>query len=257
MRIICASAHLVHRVAACCIVCCSVLQYAIVCCSVLVISSSAQSCDVTRMNSLCCIYHRVTLHVWYIYIYIYIYIYVVSRVINMNQYVWGRKFSWVCRSLMQCLAMCCSVLQCVAVYYKCVCGPADAWISQVTHRSHIWISVDTRMNVWSNTCKWAPKHVWMRRVAVCCNELQCVAVCYKYLSGRAYACISQVAHVNDLCDPRMNVWSSTLKSVLLHVRMRRVAVCCSVLQCVAVFHKYCVVSRRRSDCVTMYNSSLT
>ena len=63
--------------------------------------------------------------------------------------------------LVDCVAVCCSVLQCVAVY---------RWPLFVCH--HKWLGLSH----------------WVECVAVCCNMLQCVAVCCMVLQGVKVRC---------------------------------------------------------------------
>ena len=112
---------------------------------------------------------------------------------------------------LQCVAVCCSVLQCVAANDNVgrsrniksdICAP-DVY-TDGRHNTHMnesyleygKISVDKR----------GFEFVFVQ-IAVCCRVLQCVAVCCSVLQCAA-------------------VWCSVMQCV---------AVCCSVLQCVAVY----------------------
>jgi len=102
---------------------------------------------------------------------------------------------------MQCVAVCCSVLQCVAVC--CTILQCVAVCCSVLHN-----------------------------IAVCCSVLQCVAVCDKrqnssYPSHADKHALSHVVYGSEVLLV-FNVESCS-SSVL-----QRVAVCCSVLQCVAL-----------------------
>jgi len=119
---------------------------------------------------------------------------------------------WCCSVLqcVQCVAVCCSVLQHDVVHYSallCVCTHctgARAAKGDLFARSYPpwWCSV-------------------LQCVAVCCSVLQCVAVrCCALLCVAVRCCVSQC-----VC--------SVLQCVV--VRLQYVAVRCCVLQCVAVF----------------------
>jgi len=97
----------------------------------------------------------------------------------------------VCCSMLQCVAVCCSMLQCVqcvAVSMCCYC------VSQPNLR--LWVL-----------------HVWYKCVAVCCSVLQYVAVC------------------PVCCSVYMLLLCQSAKRACVGVA-RVVQVCCSVLQCV-------------------------
>jgi len=104
----------------------------------------------------------------------------------------------VCGSMLQCAAVCCRVLQCVALCYSSF--------------SRVW----TRL--------WALRILIgsvLQCATVCRSVLQCVAVCYSVLQCVA-VCYSSF----------FRVWTSL--SALRVPQRQRVAVCCSVLKCVAV-----------------------
>ena len=105
--------------------------------------------------------------------------------------------------MLQFVAVCCSALQCVAVWYSvllgvavcCKCCSIFLWSSQIASRRRAALLQCAEVCCIALQC-----------VAVCCSVFQCVAVCCSALQGVAVCC-----------------------SVL-----QGVAVCCSVLQCVAV-----------------------
>ena len=99
--------------------------------------------------------------------------------------------SSVCCSMLQRVAACCSVLQrvavCCSVSFRLVASSCTFLPS--TFAMYVCVAV------------------WVQRVLVCCNALQCVAVYYNVLQCAAMCC-----------------------SVL-----QPVAACCSVLQCASLF----------------------
>jgi len=128
----------------------------------------------------------------------------------------------VCCSVLQCVAVCCSGLQWVAVYYNLTMGS--------TLRSS---SV-------------------LQCVAVCCSVLQWVAVGCSVLQldyGQHIAFVEcyqlhTTSIYRSVCERHVYVCVSTCVCVCVHIPSRiyrvcccvlQVAVCCSVLQCVAVY----------------------
>ena len=114
-----------------------------------------------------------------------------------------------------CVAVCCSVLQCVAVLDPLTCLPCLI----LCHDSFVHVpSLIHFCRCSQNGSLWwtllAKKVVC---VAVCCSVLQCVAVCCSVLQCVAVCC--SVLQCIAVC-------CSVLQCV---------AVCCSVLQCTAVY----------------------
>jgi len=111
-----------------------------------------------------------------------------------------------------CVAVCCSALQCVAVYYSVSCFKSDIPYSRPRLLHPI------RFVVVGGGCQ----------TKVYCSALQCVAVCCSVLQYVAVRCSALQ------CTPAYPV-----SHQLFHIRgpdcfIRCVAVCCSVLQRVAV-----------------------
>jgi len=135
---------------------------------------------------------------------------------------------------LQCVAVCCSVLHCVAkisstifVYCKfnielpfesiciclcifvcmlvcvCVCVGMSADSAAAT-----WLRASAATNC-ANSCS------VMQRAAVCCSALQCVAVCLKF--------VNTMSKIHKYNDDRADSFEFPC-----------VTVCCSVSQCVAV-----------------------
>jgi len=144
-------------------------------------------------------------------------------------------------SVLQCVAVCWSVLQCVAVCALVRCSLVHGKRLLYTHE---WVI--------PHTC------------AVCCNVLQCVAVC-------CVVCCSLIRGKMNYLPPRMSlpthmcgvlqcaaVRCSVLRSVLQCDASKKwliyphewviphtCAVCCSVLQCVAVCCVVCCSLMRK------------
>ena len=117
--------------------------------------------------------------------------------------------------MLQCVAVCCSVLQCVTKQSTTTrhTRPVTNLKSSVTHQK----SVLQCVAVWCSV---------LQCVAVCCSVLQCVVVYCNVLQCVAVCC-SVLQSVAECCSVLQ--CAAVCCSVL-----RCVAVCCSVLQCVAV-----------------------
>jgi len=117
--------------------------------------------------------------------------------------------------MLQCVAVCCSVLQCVA-------APLVKALTTV----HVF----ARLPV---VCCGV-----LQRVAVCCSVLQCVAVCYSVLQCVAVCC-SVLQCVAACCS----VLRSRIKArATVHMFARLPVVCCNSLQCVVVCCVQCVAA---------------
>jgi len=129
--------------------------------------------------------------------------------------------------VLQCVAMCCSVLQCVAALpCSIVGGPRETRDSQTTWRILQWVGVCCSV---------------LQCVAVCCSVLQCAAVCcnlYVVVSqeGHERLVIQKHLHVFelDVADRKFHLYNAVRCSVVQCVAVRR-----SVLQCVAVLTCIC------------------
>ena len=118
----------------------------------------------------------------------------------------------------QCVAVCCSVLQCQHPYCLLVC-------------------CSEFLRVAESSCV-------LQCATVCCSEFLCVAVCQSVL-----LCCQCVASKNPAHQCRIRVQISPLLAGVL----QRVAVCCSVLQCVAV---YCSMLQCVAVCCSALHSHL-
>jgi len=114
----------------------------------------------------------------------------------------------VCCSVLQCIAVCMSVLQRVILLQ-----------AQETYKQGNYWHVAVCCSVLQ--CVAVCCSV-LRHVALCCNALQCVAVCYLSCGRRG------VNTSKPFATP--NIFARSLCCSVLQC----VAVCCSVLQCVAV-----------------------
>jgi len=125
-----------------------------------------------------------------------------------------------CCSVLQCVAVCCSVLQCVAV----CCGVLRCF----------------KMCAQTGLLSW---HLWGR---VCCSVLQCVAVCCSVLQCVAVSCSVQIyshlleklfANICMCVEVCCSLCCSVLQCVAVCCSViKNIALCCSVLRCVAVFN---------------------
>jgi len=115
---------------------------------------------------------------------------------------------------LQCVAVCCSVLQCVAVFDVCCSVILETVLAQ--------------------TRRVADASEKMQRVAVCCSVLQCVAVCCSVLQSVAVS-YSRLCSRELVASPMRVGGCSLLQYVTLCCNaLQCVAICCSVLQCGAV-----------------------
>jgi len=121
-------------------------------------------------------------------------------------------------------AVCCSVLQCVAMLQG-----ATGAISASNNGVHNKVTSAVCCSV-------------LQRVAVCCSVLQCAAVCCNVL-----VCVAVCHRHNQRLYPRR--WHRSHASTMLQC----VAVCCSVLQCVAVC---CSVLQRVAACCSVPQARL-
>jgi len=189
----------------CVAVCCSVLQCVAVCCSVLqcvAVCCSVLQCVAVCMRSVTSVQKHMA-PLWRHH----------GTNVSDDAYgwvmwrMWMRHVTYEVHAHLQCVAVCCSVLQCVAVLqYVAV---------QCVKLRHTWKSQVTYAN--------AACYIWgTRSRVVCCSVLQYVAVC------------QVTAHLDESCDAcewGLSHMSYTLTCSVLQC----VAVCCSVLQYVAVF----------------------
>jgi len=158
-----------------------------------------------------------------------------------TRHFWRHYYS---TCLVQCVAVCCSVLQCVAVATEV---PEDAaFLAPLLLHvpGKVCCSVLQCVAVCCSVLQWQlryPKtrHLWRRFystclvkcVAVCCSVLQCVAVATEVPEDAAYlapllsTCLVQCVAVCCIALQCVAVRCSVL---------HRTAVCCSALQCNAV-----------------------
>jgi len=168
-------------------VCCRVLQCAATACKVANSHPPGKYIPIYR-------YTYTYIYIYMIHIYgiydiydVYIYIYHVSKVSNTN-------ILWRCSVLLQCLAVCCSVLQ------QHARSPIRIYLVYISQKSAL-----------QTFC------VLQCLVAEYCGVLQCVAAVYTGTNSH---------------PPSKSF--SKLSTINICVLQCLVAVCCSVLQCVAV-----------------------
>jgi len=153
-----------------------------------------------------------------------------------------------------CVAVCCSVLQCVLPYKH----TAASWGSR-TQIKNSFISILLCV---------AACHSVLQCVALCCSVLQCVAVCCSVLQ-----CIADFLHCLLPYKHTTASWSSKKHTQNIHTYLyysvlqcvagcrrvlQRVAGCCRVLQCVAVCCSACYLIRtpRRAGAASRTQSSI-
>jgi len=121
--------------------------------------------------------------------------------------------------------VCCSVLQCATVSYsvlQCVAACCSALQDHVAHAN-----AGGKMVL--NPCRFSAYK------DACCSVLQCVAVCGSVLQCAAVCCSVLRGVCTIMSHTRVQVakWCRIL--AVLALKGMRVAVCCSVLQCVAMW----------------------
>ena len=136
----------------------------------------------------------------------------------------------VCCSVLQCVAVCCSVLQCVEEEEE------DASLHLVSGYENGVLQCVSMCQL-APTVDAQPPPLWCSVCAVCLqcvhSVLQCVAVCHSVLQ------YDSVLQCVEICYSVLKFVVVCCSDLLLHQRHSHprhlcVAVCCSVLQCVAV-----------------------
>jgi len=120
-------------------------------------------------------------------------------------------------SELQCVAVCCSVLQTAIKRFP------EVWEKTIAiHLDWRCITMELR---YSSV---------LQRVAACCSVLQCIAVCCSVLPCVAVCC-SVLQCVAVYCSARQCECCSVLQCVAMCCSvLQRVAACCSVVQCIKV-----------------------
>jgi len=143
---------------------------------------------------------------------------------------------------LQCVAVRCSVLQCITV---CLCAASRMRI----YPMHCSLRrLPLLLEVFVRTCsvlqRVAARCSVLQCVAMCCSVLQCVAVCCSVLQCDAVCC--SVVRVAVCCSvyvyslaythsPHTRLsWARPALSRGVCMQLQRVSACCSLLQCVAV-----------------------
>jgi len=136
--------------------------------------------------------------------------------------------------VLQCVAVGCSRLQCVAVYYSLHAATERDKGASLLQCDAVCCSV-------------------LQCVAVCCSVIQCVAACCSVLQCDAVCCSALQCVVVSHSVLQCNAVYCSMHAACVHTVyysvLQCVAVNCSVLQCVAV---HCSVSQ----CVAVYCSVL-
>jgi len=185
----CALIHKSTEEHICGVVCCSVLQCVAVCCSVL------------QCVAVCCSVSLIHTH----------------ALIHKSSF--PSPFLSVLMSLIHksteehiCRVVCCSVLQCVAVYVMSLIHKSTC--ANEGHMCYVQARARIREALCVAVCCSMP---WvLRHVAACCSVLQCVAVCC------------------SICDVHIGEALCVAVCCSMLWMLRCVAACCSMLQCVAV-----------------------
>ena len=152
----------------------------------------------------------------------------------------------VCCSMLQCVAACCGVLWCVAVIYRVL--QCVAVCCSVLQLVTAYCSELQRVAVFEVRCPKPDEPTEavsvLQHVAGCCSVLQGVAGCCRVLQ-RVAACCSVLQCVtldatNKTSIRRRLVCCSVLQCV---------AVCCSLLQCVAAYYLRCYERDKPTEAV--------
>jgi len=129
---------------------------------------------------------------------------------------------------LQCVAMCCNVLQCVAPHRPL--KDASFIVAHATKEAVLCCSV---LQCVAACCS------VLERVAVCCSMLQCVAMYYSVLQCATVCC--SVLQCVASHRPRKDVSHSRIadkyikkKVIILAQTTKEAVLCCSVLQCVTM-----------------------
>jgi len=140
----------------------------------------------------------------------------------------------VCCSVLQCVAVCCSVLQCVAV--RCNALQCVAMCCSVLQ----CVALCDNARCDSEDMTSAEVSCASRYVSLCCNALQYVAArCSALQFFTTHVAIVKIVLVKRslmfCCDNVLQCVASLL--LVCCNAFQRAAVCCSVLQCAAMFQK--------------------
>ena len=151
--------------------------------------------------------------------------------------------------LLQCVAVCCIVLQYVAGVFQVCCSvtyqSASVLGSKMSHYNTLQTHLQRTCNTPSTHCNILQSVLGFSAggVDVCCNVLQCVVICCSVLQCVAVWC--RVVQCVAVCCSMLqcvSVYCSVLQCVV--VCCSELQVCCSVLQCVAGVLQYVAVCCR-------------
>jgi len=137
---------------------------------------------------------------------------------------------------LQCVAVCCSVLQCVAVVsVLCSVLPCAA-VCCSDYRVWLCVAVHSRVlpcvAVYGSVLRYvAVCCIVIHCVAVCCSVMQFIALCCRVLcTATLITCCSVLQYVAER-PPFRHAWQACLQSVTVRCSaLQCVAMCCSVLQ---------------------------
>jgi len=255
----CEGTHLRSSVLRCVAVCCSVLQCVAVWCSVLLRVAVESTNIAANLNESCPEYEWAILHVWMHQVWMH---HAHCKESHLHSSVLRRVA--VCCSVLQCVAacvlrcaywstlLCCSVLQRVAVFcrllqYGALQCVVEHWSSlqciavhfSVLHCVAVWCCVHIEAYYKKTHQSISSSTFFGKAVKIsCCSMWQCVAVCCSVLQ-----CIAVCCSVWLFAWAVATVCCSALQCAI---------VCCSVLQCVFIFyvssassvHKICQKKKR-------------
>jgi len=130
----------------------------------------------------------------------------------------------VCCSVLQCVAVCCSVLQCVAVCCS-VLQCATLCHVRVSSRQHLCVAARCSVCCSEGQCVLQRGAVCVAAsCSVCCSVVQCVL-----------QCVTMCCSVLDFLESDVGSKIKKFRDVRMSCRQHLcVALCCSVLHCVAV-----------------------
>jgi len=131
-------------------------------------------------------------------------------------------------SLSQCVAVCCRVLQCVVVCCRDILArnktPFEPFLSRVLDCiKRVIFAFSTSKNSFSRISVFRLQHSCRRDaqcVAVCCSVLQCVAVCCSVLQCVAVCCsVLRLQHSCRRDAGKNTTYSSLEKKIAFYIRV--------------------------------------
>ena len=146
----------------------------------------------------------------------------------------------VVSSVLQCVAVCCCVLQCVAVCC-CVLQCVAVCLQHIATRSNIL----RHTAAWNTAAIFACSHVHVSQYTAVCRSMLQYAVCLQHIA----TCSNTLQHITTHCSTRECVADAYA------------AMCCSVLQCVAVYLRVAgtlqhIATRAATRCNTLQQNKV-